>query len=61
MTARQTPEQTERRRARDRVNKARARLRAKGLDPDEVPGPSPAFRRVVLPVSRAPTAFLPIC
>jgi hypothetical protein len=54
VTRRQTPEQAERRRARDRVNKARARLRAKGLDPDEVPGPSPAFRRVVLPVSRAP-------
>ena len=54
MTRRQTPEQAERRRARDRVNKARARLRAKGLDPDEVPGPSLAFRRVVLPVSRAP-------
>ena len=54
MSARQTPEQTERRRARDGANKARARLRAKGLDPDQVPGPSPAFRRVVLPVSRAP-------
>ena len=54
MSARQTPEQAERRRARDRANKARARLRAKGLDPDQVPGPSPARRRVVLPVSRAP-------
>ena len=53
MSARQTPEQAERRRARDRANKARARLRAKGLDPDQVPGPSPARRRVVLPVSRA--------
>ena len=53
MTARQTPEQAERRRARDRVNKARARLRAKGLDPDQVPGPAPV-RRVLLPVSRAP-------
>ena len=52
MSARQTPEQAERRRARDRANKARARLRAKGLDPDEVPGPAPV-RRVVLPVSRA--------
>jgi hypothetical protein len=49
-----TPEQAERRRARDRASKARARLRAKGLDPGQVPGPSPAFRRVVLPVSRAP-------
>ena len=54
MTRQQTPEQAERRRARDRANKARARLRAKGLDPDQVPGPSPARRRVVLPVSRAP-------
>jgi hypothetical protein len=36
------------------VNKARARLRAKGLDPGQVPGPSPTpARRVVLPVSRA--------
>ena len=54
MTARQSREQAERRRARDRANKARARLRAKGLDPNQVPGPSPARRRVVLPVSRAP-------
>ena len=54
MTRQQTPEQAERRRARDRANKARARLRARGLDPDQVPGPSPACRRVVLPVSRAP-------
>jgi hypothetical protein len=54
VTRRQTPEQAERRRARDRANKARARLRAKGLDPDEVPGPASAYRRVVLPVSRAP-------
>ena len=54
MTRQQTPEQAERRRARDRANKARARLRARGLDPDQVPGPSPARRRVVLPVSRAP-------
>ena len=53
MSARQTREQAERRRARDRANKARARLRAKGLDPDQVPGPSPSRRRVVLPVSRA--------
>ena len=53
MTRRQTPAQTERRRARDRANKARARLRAKGLDPDQVASPSPARRRVVLPVSRA--------
>ena len=54
MTRQKTPEQAERRRARDRANKARARLRAKGLDPDQVPGPSPARRRVALPVSRAP-------
>ena len=54
MTRQQTPEQAERRRARDRANKARARLRAKGLDPDQVPGPPPAYKRVVLPVSRAP-------
>ena len=54
MTRRQTPAQAERRRARDRANKARARLRAKGLDPDQVPNPSPAYKRVVLPVSRAP-------
>jgi Transcription factor WhiB len=53
VTGQQTPEQAERRRARDRANKARARLRAKGLDPDQVPSPSPARRRVVLPVSRA--------
>ena len=53
MSRRETPQQTERRRARDRVNKARARLRAKGLDPGEVPSPSSVFRRVVLPVSRA--------
>jgi len=53
VTRQQTPEQAERRRARDRANKARARLRAKGLDPGQVPGPSPARRRVVLPVSRA--------
>ena len=54
MTRRQTPAQAERRRARDRANKARARLRAKGLDPGQVQSPSPARRRVVLPVSRAP-------
>ena len=54
MTRWDTAEQAERRRARDRANKARARLRAKGLDPGQVPGPSPAGRRVVLPVSRAP-------
>ena len=54
MSGQETREQAERRRARDRANKARARLRAKGLDPDQVPSPSPARRRVVLPVSRAP-------
>jgi len=54
VSARQTREQAERRRARDRASKARARLRAKGLDPDDVPRPSPACRRVILPVSRAP-------
>ena len=54
MTRRQTPAQAERRRERDRANKARARLRAKGLDLDDVPRPSPACRRVILPVSRAP-------
>jgi len=53
VSARQTPDQAERRRARDRANKARARLRARGLDPDQVPNPSPAYKRVVLPVSRA--------
>jgi WhiB family redox-sensing transcriptional regulator len=54
VSGQETREQAERRRARDRANKARARLRAKGLDPDQVPSPSPARRRVVLPVSRAP-------
>ena len=53
MSRQQTPEQTERRRARDRANKARARLRAKGVDPADVLRPSPAYRRVILPVSRA--------
>jgi Transcription factor WhiB len=53
VTRRETAAQAARRRERDRAGKARARLRAKGLDPDQVPGPSPARRRVVLPVSRA--------
>ena len=50
----ETPAQVERRRARDRVNKALARARAKGLEiPADVPRGTPA-RRVFLPVSRAP-------
>ena len=48
------PEQVRRRRERDRVNHARARARAAGRDPEEIPGPEPPSRRVVLPVSRAP-------
>ena len=53
MTRRQTPAQAARRRERDRVNKALARARAKGLEiPDAPRGTAP--RRVFLPVSRAP-------
>jgi len=57
VTGRQSAEQGERRRARDRVNKARARAAARGEDPGEIPGPVPALRRVVLPVSRAPQGW----
>jgi WhiB family redox-sensing transcriptional regulator len=57
VTGRQTPEQIERRRARDRVNKAKARAVARGGDPGEIPGQVPALRRVVLPVSRAPQGW----
>ena len=53
MSRQETPEQVERRRARDRVNKALARARAKGLEIPDVPRGTPA-RRVFLPVSRAP-------
>ncbi len=54
MTRQPGPEQVRRRRERDRVNHARTRARAAGRDPEEIPGPEPALRRVVLPVSRAP-------
>ena len=53
MTRRQTPAQTERRRERDRANKALARARAKGLEIPDPPRGTPP-RRVFLPVSRAP-------
>ena len=36
------------------MNHARARARAAGRDPEEIPSPEPPLRRVVLPVSRAP-------
>ncbi len=57
MTGRPSAEQGERRRARDRVNKARARAAARGEDPGEIPDLIPALRRVVLPVSRAPQGW----
>jgi hypothetical protein len=53
VTRRQTPAQAERRRERDRVNKALARARAKGLEiPDAPRGTAP--RRVFLPVVPRP-------
>ena len=52
MSRRQTSEQAERRRARDRANKALARARAKGLEIPDTPRGTPP-RRVFLPVSRA--------
>jgi hypothetical protein len=51
VTRRETPEQLQRRQDRDRVSHARARARA-GRDPGQIPGPAPASRRVILPVSR---------
>jgi hypothetical protein len=54
VTRQPSPEQVLRRRERDRANHARARARAAGRDPAEIPSPEPVLRRVVLPVSRAP-------
>jgi Transcription factor WhiB len=53
VTRQETPAQVERRRERDRANKALARARAKGLEIPGTPRGTPP-RRVFLPVSRAP-------